>query len=172
MKRMHKHLILLFVFIGGVGLLSSCKTSTPQLDYVALARASNQLGLDIAFKDNPYLYVESAQWIGTPYRGGGKSKRGVDCSALTQNIYHTVYHKKLKRTTNGQKKQAKRISKRNLQEGDLVFFSSNRSRRKVAHVGIYLKDNLFIHASTSKGVIISSLNSTYYKKHWLHGGRI
>ena len=64
-----------------------------------------------------------------------------------------------------------KVSKRNLREGDLVFFHNGRKKRIASHVGIYLKDNKFIHASTSRGVIISSLNEDYYRKHWLSGGR-
>lgn len=169
---MNKKNFYWIVCICIIGFLSSCKTSSPQLDYKAIAQASNRLGMDINFDNNPVLYVESASWIGTPYRGGGRTKGGIDCSGLTQNLYSKVYKKKLERTTSGQKRQTKKISKRNLKEGDLVFFSSNRSKKKVAHVGIYLKDDLFIHASTSRGVIISNLKSKYYKKHWLHGGRI
>ena len=59
-----------------------------------------------------------------------------------------------------------------LREGDLVFFTSRASRKKVAHVGIYLKDGKFIHASTSQGVIVSNLREKYYTQHWLCGGRI
>ena len=169
---MNKKLLYLLLYITISGLLSSCRTATPQLDYVALIDASERLGVDIDFKNNPTLYIESASWIGTPYRGGGETKSGTDCSGLTKNIYYKVYNKKLERTTHGQRKQTKKIAKRNLKEGDLVFFSNSQSRKKVAHVGIYLKDDLFIHASTSRGVIISNLKSKYYKKHWLYGGRI
>lgn len=65
-----------------------------------------------------------------------------------------------------------KVAKRNLKEGDLVFFSSNRSRKRVAHVGIYLKSGKFIHSSTSRGVIVSRLNEDYYLRHWISGGRI
>ena len=78
---------------------------------------------------------------------------------------------RLSRSTDGQLKESNKIARRNLREGDLVFFTSRSSRKKVAHVGIYLKDGKFIHASTSRGVIISSLNEDYYRKHWLSGGR-
>ena len=59
-----------------------------------------------------------------------------------------------------------------MREGDLVFFTSNRSGKKVAHVGIYLKDGKFIHASTSQGVIVSNLKERYYTQYWLCGGRV
>ena len=148
---------LIFILTGLIFILSSCRTSAPRLDYQALARASILLGVDINMEDNHKLYLESAEWIGVPYRGGGDSKRGTDCSGLTYQIYRKVYRTQ---------------AKRNLREGDLVFFSSSRSRKKVAHVGIYLKNGKFIHASTSKGVIVSRLSEDYYTRHWISGGRI
>lgn len=91
---------------------------------------------------------------------------------MTCQIYKKVYHIKLQRSTDGQKKESSKVARRNLREGDLVFFSSRKSRRKVAHVGIYLKDGKFVHASTSQGVIVSSLNEPYYRTHWISGGRV
>ena len=74
---------LIFILTGLIFILSSCRTSAPRLDYQALARASILLGVDINMEDNHKLYLESAEWIGVPYRGGGDSKRGTDCSGLT-----------------------------------------------------------------------------------------
>ena len=82
------------------------------------------------------------------------------------------YKARLSRSTDGQLKESSKISRRNLREGDLVFFTSRATRKKVAHVGIYLKDGKFIHASTSQGVIVSNLREKYYTQHWLCGGRI
>ena len=118
------------------------------------------------------LLVDASEWIGTPYRAGGDSKRGTDCSGLVSQLYKKVYHTRLSRSTDGQLKESSKISRRNLREGDLVFFTSRASRKKVAHVGIYLKDGKFIHASTSQGVIVSNLREKYYTQHWLCGGRI
>ncbi|WP_294592183.1 NlpC/P60 family protein [uncultured Bacteroides sp.] len=153
-------------------ILSSCRTSAPRLDYKALAQASIRLGVDIGIEDNHQLYINSAEWIGTPYRGGGDSKRGTDCSGLVSQLYKKVYRTRLSRSTDEQLKESNKISRRNLREGDLVFFTSPSSRKKVAHVGIYLKNGKFIHASTSQGVIVSNLNEKYYTQHWLRGGRI
>ena len=169
---MKKHLFNLFLFTVLVIGLSGCRTSVPKLDYKKLARASVRLGVDIGMEDNHKLYLEAAEWIGTPYRGGGETKRGTDCSGMTCQIYKKVYHIKLQRSTDGQKKESSKVARRNLREGDLVFFSSRKSRRKVAHVGIYLKDGKFVHASTSQGVIVSSLNEPYYRTHWISGGRV
>lgn len=151
---------------------SSCRTAAPRLDYTELARASAKLGMDIGFEDNHKLYTEAAGWIGVPYRSGGNNKRGVDCSGFTSQIYKSVYGTRLERTTSGQMKQCKKVSKSKLHEGDLVFFSSNRSGKKVAHVGIYLKDGRFVHASSSRGVIVSELKQQYYRKHWVRGGKL
>lgn len=169
MKKLFLQSILL---LGLIISFSSCRTSAPRLDYKALAKASIRLGVDINLEDNHKLYMESADWIGVPYRGGGDSKRGTDCSGLTYQVYRKVYRTQLPRNTEDLKKKSNKVSKRNLREGDLVFFTSRNSGKKVAHVGIYLKNGKFIHASTSKGVIVSNLNEDYYTKHWISGGRI
>ncbi|GCB34245.1 C40 family peptidase [Bacteroides faecalis] len=169
MKKLFLQSILL---LGLIISFSSCRTSAPRLDYKALAKASIRLGVDINLEDNHKLYMESADWIGVPYRSGGDSKRGTDCSGLTYQVYRKVYRTQLPRKTEDLKKKSNKVNKRNLREGDLVFFTSRNSGKKVAHVGIYLKNGKFIHASTSKGVIVSNLNEDYYTKHWISGGRI
>ena len=168
---MRKNFLYVLTILGLVVSLSSCRSAAPRLDYKALARASVRLGVDIRLEDNHKLYIEAAKWMGVPSRTGGKSKRGTDCSGLTCQINKKVYHTKLSRNTEGQKKESSKVANRNLREGDLVFFTSSRSGRKVAHVGIYLKDGKFIHASTSQGVIVSRLDEPYYTKHWISGGR-
>lgn len=166
MKIQHYILLLLPLFLG------SCRTVTPRYDYQELAKASVRLGIDIEMKDNHALYVESASWLGVPYRGGGTTRQGVDCSGLTSAIYGKVYRKELERNSDDQrKKDCKKVKKGKLREGDLVFFHNGRKKKHATHVGIYLKDRKFIHASTSRGVIISTLDEDYWKRHWLSGGR-
>ena len=169
MKQSFSYVIVL---LGLMFCLSSCHTSAPRLDYKALAQASVRLGMDIELTDNHKLYVNAAEWIGTPYRAGGDSRHGTDCSGLVSQLYKKTYRMCLSRSTDGQLKESNKIARRNLREGDLVFFTSRSSRKKVAHVGIYLKDGKFIHASTSQGVIVSSLKEKYYTQHWLCGGRV
>ena len=167
MKRLHWLILCALPF-----LLGSCRTVTPLYDYQELAKASVRLGIDIEMKDNHALYVESASWLGVPYRGGGTTRQGVDCSGLTSAIYGKVYRKELERNSDDQrKKDCKKVKKGKLREGDLVFFHNGRKKKHATHVGIYLKDRKFIHASTSRGVIISTLNEDYWKRHWLSGGR-
>ena len=169
MKQSFSYIIVL---LGLMFCLSSCHTSAPRLDYKALAQASVRLGMDIELTDNHKLYVNAAEWIGTPYRAGGDSRHGTDCSGLVSQLYKKTYRMRLSRSTDGQLKESNKIARRNLREGDLVFFTSRSYRKKVAHVGIYLKDGKFIHASTSQGVIVSSLKEKYYTQHWLCGGRV
>lgn len=170
--RKRRHLIYIATLLGLVIGLSSCRSVAPRLDYKALAGASVRLGVDINLEDNHKLYIEAASWMGVPYRAGGDTKRGIDCSGLTSRLYKKVYHTKLSRSTGEQKNESSKVAQRNLREGDLVFFTSKRSGKQVAHVGIYLKDGKFIHASTSRGVIVSQLKEPYYMQHWLSGGRI
>lgn len=162
------HIALFTALVAG---LSSCRTAAPALDYQALARASVCLGVEIGMEDNHALYVESASWMGVSYRPGGNGRQGIDCSGLTSRIYKSVYRKNLNRSADEQMKRSTKVAKGKLREGDLVFFTSRNSPKKVAHVGVYLKDGKFIHASTSQGVIVSSLHEPYYKTHWLRGGR-
>ena len=91
---------------------------------------------------------------------------------MVYHIYRKVYRITVPRNSEKLKDKSNKIAKRNLNEGDLVFFSSNRSKKKVAHVGIYLKNGKFIHSSTSRGVIVSRLGEDYYSRHWICGGRI
>ena len=107
---------------------------------------------------------------GTPYLYGGCSTSGVDCSCFVGKIFKSVYGANLHRTANDiQLDMAKMVSRDALREGDIVFFTN--SNGKVSHVGIYLKDDLFVHSSTSNGVTISSLDNSYWKKHFYKGGR-
>jgi len=109
-------------------------------------------------------------WYGTPYRLGGVDKTGVDCSAFVQSLMLTMYGIAVPRTSREQYDQCKRISKNKLVEGDLVFFRTQR-KKGVSHVGVYLRNNKFVHASTSAGVMISDLGEEYFSKRFVGSGR-
>lgn len=161
-------LVILFAL-----LLASCGTRAPRYDYRQLVKAAVRLDMDIDAKDNHRLYIEVADWIGTPYRHGGTTRKGTDCSGFTSAVYKKVYRHKLKRSSEEQRtKNCRKVAKRNLKEGDLVFFHNGRKKRKATHVGIYLKDGRFVHASTSRGVIVSRLEEDYYRRCWMQGGRV
>lgn len=130
--------------------------------------------MDIDFGDNYQLFVEASRWMGTPYKLGGNDLSGVDCSGLTKKIYARVFDIELSRRSIDQlnKDCHKYPTHSQLQQGDLVFFSSPSSNGLCTHVGVYLKQNKFIHASTSRGVMVSQLDNPYWGKYWIVGGRV
>ena len=142
---------------------------TPSEEAVREGRV-NALGIEREPGDNEALYDDIQTWIGTPYKYGGNDRKGVDCSAFVGHIYNDVYKKKLHRVANDMQLDADLISKSELREGDIVFFTN--SKGKVSHVGIYLKNGMFAHSSTSRGVIISRLDDSYWRKHFYKGGRV
>ena len=108
------------------------------------------------------------EWYATRYKYGGSSKRGIDCSAFTSGLLHEVFGTSVPRTCREQYHATERITKAALQEGDLVFFSIKKG---ISHVGVYLKNNKFVHASSSHGVMISDLQESYFARRFIGAGR-
>ncbi len=131
---------------------------------------SQKLGFRLSGKENPSLIREVARWTGTPYRYGGTTPAGADCSGFVWKVYRDVFDIELERTTRSMAKETRRVGRSRLQEGDLVFFRTKG--RKISHVGIYLGNNHFIHASSSRGVIVSNLDEAYYSQRFHKGGRV
>ncbi len=120
--------------------------------------------------DNLPLFTFINEWYGVKYKYGGKTKKGIDCSAFTSVLYHDVYKKQLDGTAASIFYQCKNLSKNNLTEGDLVFFKIENDN--INHIGIYLQNNKFVHASTKKGIMIDDLDEAYYKKYFFKAGRL
>lgn len=118
---------------------------------------------------NLKLYTFIDEWYGTPYKYGGKSKKGADCSGFTSVLYKEVYGKEVSGSSASIFTQCKPLSKKELQEGDLVFFRIDS--KTISHVGVYLQNNKFVHATTKAGVMINDLNEEYYKKYFGGAGR-
>ena len=140
---------------------SKPKSEKPSKNAI-LQKYSQKIGVEV---DNVTLYSFIDSWIGVPYKYGGKSKSGIDCSNFTCELLRgafdfpsTYYFPSSKLAEQGQK-----VNSQSVREGDLVFFAINQSS-KISHVGVYLANNKFVHASTSKGVMISSLDEDYYRK--------
>jgi len=112
-----------------------------------------------------------SQWHGTPYRYGGMGRGGVDCSGFVYLTFRDRFDLQLPRTTSAQTDIGTRIKKSDLLPGDLVFFKTGSGENGL-HVGIYDTDNQFIHASTSQGVIRSSLDNVYWRKVFWQARRI
>lgn len=116
------------------------------------------------------LLEEARRWMGTSYRYGGSTRSGVDCSGLTSQIFVNALQIKLPRSSAQQSEYCRRIDRSELMEGDLVFFRTGS--KGVSHVGMYVGDGRIIHSSTSRGVIVSSLDESYYRRTYHSSGRV
>lgn len=143
---------------------------------LSLREEMKELSLRLGIKniDPKYidLYREAVDWLGTKYRRGGMSKTGVDCSGFTNIIYNTVFDKKLPRvSTDIANNLDVTLPADELEPGDLVFFCT-RGRKHINHVGVYIGDGRFVHASIKKGVVVATLTEGYYNKALRKAGRI
>ncbi len=113
-------------------------------------------------------YLEN--WIGTPHKMGGKTKKGTDCSGFVGVVYTEFYNSPFQgRSSADLYQEVDPIEKHDLKLGDLVFFKVRG--KQIDHVGIYLSDGEFIHASSSKGVMVSRLDEAYWTRTYFRGGR-
>ncbi|MCD6435668.1 MAG: C40 family peptidase, partial [Clostridiales bacterium] len=143
------------------------QTYAKQRDKLAVALTKSS---DIVFtksnhkltKDINKVIRTAKKYLGTKYKFGGTTRRGIDCSAFTK-VVMKHHGKTLPRTANQQASSGKHINKKDLRKGDLVFFKNTDKRRIISHVGIYLGNGKFIHASSGAGrVTITKLNKAYY----------
>lgn len=165
-------------FLHSPGVLTYPQLATlPRTRFVAQLDTLGQYTLFNYREEAPRAQIETflkeaQRFVGVPYRYGGTSPRGFDCSGL---VYYTLKHTGISvpRTAHAQYLHAIPVKKAELRPGDLVFFRTNRRTRRITHVGIYLGDNQFIHArSGGKKVDITSLSNSYYKKRFVRGGRV
>ena len=126
-----------------------------------LTEISKLLNVNESQLKNKSLYHFIVDWYGTPYKFGGNNQNGIDCSGFTNILFNEIYNIQLPRISRDIAEKVKRKYTKDLKEGDLVFFSFGNSG-VVNHVGVYLHNNHFVHASTSQGVIISNLSEPYY----------
>jgi cell wall-associated NlpC family hydrolase len=131
---------------------------------------SKKLGIDLIGNEDKQFIAEVAGWLNVPYKYGGKTKEGTDCSGLSTAIYKNLYNIDLYRSSEDQLKNVTLIEKSEVKAGDLLFFKI--SGGKISHVGIYISKNKFIHASTKRGVVINDLNEDYYIKTFYKCGRV
>lgn len=134
------------------------------------SKYATQLEVETSAIQNIALYTFIDDWIGVKYAYGGNTKKGTDCSGFMSVLYDSIYHQKLPRRSADIAAICSTFKQDKLVEGDFVFFKI--SGNKVSHVGVYLINNYFVHASTSRGVIISNLNEPYYTKNFWKGGRL
>lgn len=115
------------------------------------------------------LRTEADRWLGTPYRFGGVSRKGIDCSGLVMQMYKKLFNIRLPRSTSRQARVGTIVSRGQWQPGDLVFF---RPPKRARHVGIYLGGGEFVHTSSSRGVMISHMDENYWRKAYWQARRL
>ncbi|MGQ0286256.1 NlpC/P60 family protein [Pasteurellaceae bacterium 22721_9_1] len=153
-----KAFALFFPFI-----LAGCSSSNHVLNRSEYDGINYKGQLDDPIMVITLLSEQQREWAGSPYMLGGNTKAGVDCSGFTRTTFMDRFNIHLPRTTTEQATYGKKVPRSQIQTGDLVFFKTGRGPNGY-HVGIYVKEDKFLHASTKGGVIYSSLNSPYWTK--------
>jgi len=174
---MKKILIVTVLFFSVLATQAQTKITSDQPvaksqdDEESLAKdyLSQIMGVALSATSNMKLFHFVYDWIGTPYRFGGDSRKGIDCSAFTKELYSEVFNLDIKRNSRDIFSMVSPVAKDDLKEGDLVFFKIHS--RRISHIGIYLGNNRFAHASL-RGVAISSLDDAYYSRYFYKGGRL
>jgi hypothetical protein len=156
------------LFVVLLGAIQSCRSRKPQSESVEWGEIEKKLGINVSKQSDLPFYKEVVKWLGAPYKFGGSTPKGTDCSGFVKTVYEVVFKQKLPRQSAQQFKSAKSTTAKKLEAGDLYFFDI--SGKGVSHVGMHLADDYFIHASTKKGVIVSSLKETYYSKSFVGFG--
>jgi len=174
--RKSSHIInfVLILLASAMLMLSGCKSSKSTVKH---DKQPAYIG-GLAFNperlkgEDKRIVEEALTWLGTPYRYGGADYSGTDCSGLTMKVYLKALGLTIPRNSAQQQKFCKSIKKGALTTGDLLFFATGRDKKKVSHVGLYLGDGQFIHASASRGVIISNIDERYYANNYHSSGHV
>lgn len=156
--------------------LGSCSSSksTSKTATHRPSKPASVKDIDIASmtKAEKSLVNEATAWLGTPYKYGGNTRKGVDCSGFVYHVFRNSLDISLPRNSGKQHDYCRKISKKDLSTGDLVFFATTKGSKKVSHVGLYVGDGKMIHASTSRGVVCQNLSDDYYTRTFVGAGRI
>ena len=147
-------LILIFAAI----ILASCSTKKHAISTSKAARAAEAMA-NLKSKD---LYRFITDWTGVSYKLGGLDKKGIDCSGFALILERDIYGLTLPRRSKDQAEAIRKKDKNNLKEGDLIFFAFGGN--EVDHVGVYLNNDFFVHASTTRGVVVDDLNLPIYQR--------
>ncbi|GEM_PF-6078440 len=139
-----------------------------RIDMDAFSNFFQKVNINVRKATDLGMYTKIFNWLNTPYRYGGKTKSGIDCSNYVFKLMNDCYDTYA--TSNQLSNLTEYVDREELKEGDLVFFNTNGYG--ISHVGVYLQDGKFTHSSSSKGVTISSLNETYWDKRYCRAGRI
>jgi lipoprotein Spr len=131
---------------------------------------SQIMGVAMSATSNVKLFQFVYDWIGTPYHLGGDTKSGIDCSGFAYQLYTKVFNTAIGNNSRNIFSMVNPVGKEELKEGDLVFFKIHS--RAITHVGVYIGNGKFAHASSSKGVMVSYLADPYWTRYYYKGGRL
>jgi len=163
----------IFIFLLSLTILSACSSKKHLSSTVSnkvIKKYSTVMEVSPKKITNGKLYNFIDQWEGTKHRTGGLDKNGIDCSGFTYLLYRDVYGKPIPRNTSQQVQLIKRRYENQLKEGDLVFFNYNN--KKNSHVGVFLQNGYYVHASTRRGVVVQKLRDPYTYKYFSRGGSV
>ncbi|MBC7447935.1 MAG: C40 family peptidase [Hymenobacteraceae bacterium] len=132
---------------------------------------SQELGVELNHEADKSLIETVARWLGAPYRSGGSTPFGTDCSGFVMRAYQQAYGITLVHSSGGLFQRTARVKRTEMREGDLVFFRRSR-RSPIYHVGIYLRDGKFVHSQSHVGVKVSSLREGYWGRNYCGAGRV
>ncbi len=149
---------------------STVTNESPAKENAVAAKYAPILGVSKKDITNYELYNFIDSWYGVPYKFAGRTKSGVDCSDLASLLFQSIYHITISGAVSDIYKRCAAIKANELQEGDLVFFKINS--KSLSHVGVYLQNHKFVHASVHAGVVISDLGEDYYRKYYWGAGRL
>lgn len=172
-KKIIVALLLIISFVSVEAQSNKNQNTTSKIedpDNLATEYFSQIMGVALSATSNLRLYQFVYDWIGTPYRLGGGTKRGIDCSGFAFQLYNKVFNTVIGNNSRNIFSMVNPVSKDDLEEGDLVFFKIGS--RSITHMGVYMGNNKFAHASSSKGVMISDLDEAYWRRYYYKGGRL
>ena len=163
---------LLMAVVMAVLLLPACR-SHKDATVVPERPGATAIHVPHASRQQQRIVEEACTWLGTPYAYAKAAKgSGTDCSGMVMKVYEDVAGYKLPRNSAKQAEFCERLEPVEVAAGDLVFFATGKDQGRVSHVGIVIDDRQFIHASASKGVVISDITSPYYQRTFLMFGRV
>lgn len=178
-KRDYGNLLILLALMLTLGACHSSRkastgtqpgTAPGRTTYEDMRRQVGDMSFDV--REISALIDEAAAWIGTPYVYAGHSKSGTDCSGLMMEVFDRSIGVRLPRNSRMQHDYCTEVKRDKVLPGDLLFFATGSDRGRVSHVGLYIGDNRMIHASSSRGVIVSSLSESYYLNRFHSAGRV
>lgn len=176
MKAAH-YAFLAMAAVSAAGFVTSCSTTrktAPAQPHrpAVVSHPPSKAGPKATGKIAEALVSEARTWLGVPYKTGGKTRAGADCSGFLMTVYRDAAGISLPRTTADQWLHCSPVDRDKAAVGDIIFFSSRNSRGKIAHVGMYVGNGRMIHASTSRGVVEDDLSLKYYVDHYIGTGRV